>query len=101
MNTDINSEQLAVWLALTTRQELRNKLLKPAPTAQDVQALNAAGIDPHSQSSQEFVAAVRDHATAFAQINGVFHAAMLNLLSGPYPPPQFPKDAQIKAVSKT
>ena len=101
MNTDINSEQLAVWLALTTRQELRNKLLKDAPTAQDVQALNAAGIDPSSPSSQKFISAVKDHATAFAQINGVFHAAMLTMLGGSYSPPDCPKNAQIVAVSKS
>ncbi len=98
-NQDINSEQLAVWLALTTRHELRNKLLKPSPTPADVIALKEAGIDPASPSSQTFVAAVKDHATAFAQINGVFHSAMLTL-NGTYPPPDCPKSGQILAVSK-
>ncbi len=97
--TDVTNPQLAVWLAFSTRPDLRKKMMSASPSPQDVKALKAAGIDSAAKGTRAMMDALKPRAAAMEQVNGVFHSTIHDMMENDYAPPDCPSDAQLDGIS--
>jgi hypothetical protein len=97
---DLNNRQLAVWLAYTTRTDLRFLLNQANPTAAQLQALASAGLDPTDPSSEKVLTALKSgDANHILTADQAFHQMAYLTLGDTYPPPNCPRDEQLLAIS--
>ena len=90
--------QIALWLACTTRPDLTLLLRKDNLSDAEKSSLAAAGVDVADTDTRQMIASLRPAMTGMDQISVIFHQAVADL-NGQYPPPDCPAGAQLQQIS--
>ena len=103
MAFDVSSQQVALWLACTTRGDIRGTLLSTPNNysqAQKQYLERELGFTLNDPGVQAMINLLASAQIILGSISGTFEAILQQLLQIAYTPPNCPANAQVNCIAK-